>query len=138
MTRYLTPLASLLFALALITAAPAALAAPTAAAQTPSANTTQGVQLLNPLSGSCTAGQDCLMQFLKSVLALVTRVGTIAIILMLVYIGFLFATTSTNPKNKELAKEYLLWTIVGALILLGAQAIANGISATVQAISVGQ
>ncbi len=133
MTKYL---ASLLFALTLITAAPAALAAPTAAAQT--TNTTQGVQLLNPLSGSCTAGQDCLMQFLKSVLALVTRVGTIAIILMLVYIGFLFATTSTNPKNKELAKEYLLWTIVGALIILGAQAIANGISATVQAISVGQ
>ncbi len=31
----------------------------------------------------------------------------------------------------------LLWTVVGALILLGSQAIAIGIKATVQALSVG-
>jgi len=88
--------------------------------------------LINPLS----AGTD-LKELLADIIALVVKIGTVVIVLMLVYIGFLFATTSINPENKSKAREALLWTLVGALILLGAQAIAVGIQETVNALSTG-
>lgn len=98
-----------------------------------SANNIPGSEtLINPL------GTTDLMGFLLNILNfIITKIAPIVIILMLVYIGFLFTTTSVNPENKQKAKEYLLWTVVGALILLGATAIADGIQATVQALSTG-
>ncbi len=92
-----------------------------------------GTTLINPL------GQDVkLVDFLKSILDFIVKtIAPIIIILMLVYIGFLFATTSVNPENKQKAREYLLWTVIGALILLGAVAISEGIQATVNALSTG-
>ena len=91
-----------------------------------------GVGLVNPLRGGD------LISFLNNILSFITtRIAPIVIILMLVYIGFLFATTSVNPENKQKAREYLMWTIIGALILLGAQAISIGIQETVRALSTG-
>jgi type IV secretory pathway VirB2 component (pilin) len=88
--------------------------------------------IVNPLTGGTLLG------FLNNILNFITtKIAPIIIILMLVYIGFLFTTTSVNPENKQKAREYLLWTVIGALILLGAQAIALGIEATVQALSTG-
>ena len=54
---------------------------------------------------------------------------------MLVYVGFLFVTAQGNETKITAAKSGLLWTVVGALILLGAQAIALAIEATVKALS---
>ncbi len=98
--------------------------------QPPASGGGQPVTLFNPL------GTTDLMSFLLRLLDfLINPIGVIIIILMLVYIGFLFATTSVQPENKSKAREYLLWTIIGALILLGAKAIALGIQATVQSLS---
>lgn len=94
--------------------------------------TTGGTTLINPLS----AGTD-LPTLLQGILGFVVKIGAVVVVLMLVYVGFLFATAGGEPGKITKAKEALLWTIVGALILLGAQAIASGIQATAQALSTG-
>ncbi len=78
-----------------------------------------------------------LSSLLTTILGFVTQIGSIIIILMLVYIGFLFVTARGEPGKITAAKEALMWTVVGALILLGAQAISLGIQATVTSLSNG-
>ncbi|MDO8231646.1 MAG: pilin [bacterium] len=97
-----------------------------------SGNGPENVRLMNPLKGS-----GNLESFLTSILDFVIRIGTIVVILMVVYVGFEFVTARGDPAKISKARESLLWTVIGALILLGAKAIAIGIEATVQAISVG-
>jgi hypothetical protein len=91
-----------------------------------------GTTLMNPLRGGAT-----LQSFLASILAFVVRIGAIIVVLMLVYVGYLFVVAQGSDSKLSEAKKALLWTLIGALVLLGAQAIANGIQATVQALSAG-
>ena len=92
----------------------------------------QNTTLINPLG----AGTS-LPVLLKDILQLIVQIGTVVIVLMLVYVGFLFVTARGEPGKITAAREALLWTVVGALILLGAQAISLGIQSTVQALSTG-
>ncbi len=91
------------------------------------------ITLVNPLG----AGVG-LMELLNKILAFVIQIGTIVVIFMLVYVGYLFVVAQGEPAKITAARQALLWTVVGALILLGSQAIAFGIQATVQALSVGK
>ncbi len=59
------------------------------------------------------------------------------VVLLLVYTGFLFVTAQGNSSKIEAAKRALLWTIIGALIVLGAQALSLAIKATVDEIRTG-
>lgn len=77
-----------------------------------------------------------LSSLLTTILGFVTQIGSI-IIILIVYIGFLFVTARGEPGKITAAKEALMWTVVGALILLGAQAISLGIQATVTSLSNG-
>ncbi|MCR4333903.1 MAG: pilin [Patescibacteria group bacterium] len=91
------------------------------------------VTLINPLGTGTT-----LMSFLVSILDIITNtIGPIIVILMLVFVGYKFVVAQGNPGELEKAKQALLWTVVGALVLLGAKIIALGIQATVQALSTG-
>ena len=102
-------------------------------------NTGSNVTLINPLnSGSCAPNENCLLNFLNKILEFVIRIGVVVVILMLVYVGYLFVVAQGSDTKITEARKALLWTIVGALILLGSQAIAIAIRATVQALSVGQ
>ncbi|MDB5244820.1 MAG: protein of unknown function with transrane region [Parcubacteria group bacterium] len=92
----------------------------------------QTITLINPLGSGGTASS-----FVSSIMDLVIRIGSIVIIFMLIYVGFLFVMARGNDAKLSEARKALLWTIVGALILLGAKAIALGIEATVQALSTG-
>lgn len=97
-------------------------------AQTTGYNTSS---LVNPL------GTLSVQEFLLKILSIVTdTIGPVIVILMLVYVGFLFVTAQGNSTKISAAREMLLWTVVGALILLGAKAIALGIQATVDALKV--
>ena len=91
------------------------------------------VTLINPLQGG-----GSLESFLLNILAFIIRIGTIIVILMTVFVGYKFVAARGEPGKIIEARSALLWTVVGALILLGSQAIAIGIRATVQALSVGQ
>jgi hypothetical protein len=53
---------------------------------------------------------------------------------MLVFVGFKFVTAQGSDTKIVEARQMLLWTVVGALILLGAKAIQEGIIATVKAL----
>lgn len=93
--------------------------------------TGRGDGLVNPL------GTTSVQDFLLKILGIVTDIiGPVVVILMLVYVGFLFVTAQGVPAKISAARQALLWTVVGALILLGAKAIALGIQATVDALKV--
>lgn len=103
----------------------------------PPANTGTGqnVTLINPLgNATCSSNGTCLSSFLTSILKLVIQIGAVVVVLMLVYVGFLFVVAQGNESKLTTAKNALLWTVIGALVLLGAQAIASGIQATIQAL----
>lgn len=88
-----------------------------------------GGGLDNPL------GTTSLSQLITDILQLVVQIGAVVIVFMLVYVGFLFVVAQGSESKLEEAKRALLWTIIGALILLGAEAIAQGLQATVSALS---
>lgn len=92
-------------------------------------NTGSNVGLINPLK----AGSS-LESFLGNILDFVIRIGTIVVVLMIVFVGFKFVTARGEPGEITKAREMLLWTVIGALVLLGAKAIQLGIIATVQAL----
>lgn len=91
-----------------------------------------GGRLLNPLGDTTD-----LAAFVNKILSFVIKIGAVVVVFMLVYVGFLFVTARGEPAALITARQALLWTVVGALILLGSQAISLGIQATVGAISAG-
>ncbi len=84
-----------------------------------------GNGLSNPL---CTTN---LSVFLANILKLVAQIAFPIIVLFLVYVGFLFVSSQGNPEKIKEAREYFFWAIVGALLVLGAQALSLAIKATV-------
>ncbi|OGG48518.1 hypothetical protein A3G63_03125 [Candidatus Kaiserbacteria bacterium RIFCSPLOWO2_12_FULL_52_8] len=131
----------LLFAFAPVTFAATNLMGPTVPAQStnnmgptaPSPNAGSEVTLINPLGTGTTINS-----FVLDILEIITDiVGPVVVIFMLVYVGFLFVVARGDPGKLTAARTALLWTLVGALILLGAQVIAVGIYETVQALRVG-
>lgn len=101
----------------------------------PGITTGSGATLANPLGTKCNStNTDCLGAFLGSILDFVIRIGTVFVILMLVFVGFKFVTAQGSDTKITEARGMLLWTVVGALILLGAKAIQVGITATVKAL----
>jgi heme/copper-type cytochrome/quinol oxidase subunit 2 len=92
-------------------------------------NPSGGVPLINPLK----AGTS-IESFLGSILDFVIRIGSIIVILMTVFVGYKFVVAQGKPDKIEEAKKMLLWTIIGALVLIGAKVISAGILATVQAL----
>lgn len=90
-----------------------------------------GSGLSNPLS-FCT-----LDGFLVALLGIVIQIAFPVIILFIVYIGFRFVQESAagNAEKMKDLRGYLLWALVGALIVLGAQALSLAIQATVEDIT---
>lgn len=96
------------------------------------------VTLINPLnSGDCSSNGNCLETFLVNILSFVVRIGGIIVVLMYVFVGFKFVAARGEPGKITEARTMLLWTTIGALVLLGAQVIAMGIKATVQGLTSG-
>jgi Type IV secretion system pilin len=91
--------------------------------------TNTGTILINPLKSGTS-----LESFLGNILDFVIRIGTIIVILMLVFVGFKFVTAQGSETKLVEARKMLLWTIIGALVLLGSVAIKDSILATVQAL----
>lgn len=94
-----------------------------------------GIKLLNPLG--IDGGPASLAEFLVQILDFVVAVGAVVVAFMMVYVGYLFVMARGNPGEISKAKDALVWTVVGALIVLGSKAIATGILATVEALSQG-
>jgi MFS-type transporter involved in bile tolerance (Atg22 family) len=74
-------------------------------------------------------------QFLAAVLHAVVLIAFPIIVLFLIYIGWLFVFHGNEPAELKKTKEYFVYAILGALIVLGAEALSRAIAATVTAIS---
>lgn len=82
--------------------------------------------LTNPLK------VDSLPEFLRAILRGVVQIGAIFLTFMVVYVGFLFVAARGNEEKIRSAREALVWTVIGGLILLGAEAISLVIENTVK------
>lgn len=69
--------------------------------------------------------------FLKLLLNFVTELAIPIIVLMLIYTGFKFVAAQGNSDKLAEARRILLWTLIGAGIILGANAILLAIQGTV-------
>ncbi len=85
--------------------------------------------LTNPL-----ANTNSLADLLAAVLGLIVQLGTFALVFMLVYVGFLFVVAQGNDEKLRSARSALVWTVIGGLVLLGAQAISMVIQSTINAL----
>lgn len=84
--------------------------------------------LTNPLEAS---GVNNFSQLLRIVLSAVIAITFPIIVLFLVYTGFLFLTAQGDVKKISDARTYLLYTIIGGLIVLGSYALSLAIQSTV-------
>ena len=84
---------------------------------------------VNPL------GETNLYGFLFKILNAAVYILFPVIVLMFVYTGFLFVAAQGNPAEITKARQALLWTVIGALVLLGSKALALAICGTVKSIN---
>ncbi len=98
-------------------------------AGTPSASAPSGGGLTNPLNSI-----DSLPDFLNAILGAVVQLGTIVLTLALIYVGFLFVKAQGKEEEIKNARNALMWTVIGGLVLLGAQTIGMVIASTVESL----
>lgn len=88
----------------------------------------EGGLLVNPLN----AGS--IPELIAVVLDAVIELGSIAIVLALVWVGFLFVRAQGSDTELKKARTALFNTIVGGLILLGASAISMVLASTIESL----
>ena len=96
--------------------------------QSPGNNPPGSGGLTNPLSSST------IDQLMDKILGWVVLVGGVFVVLMLVFTGFKFVEAQGNSEKLQSARQSLYWTVLGALILLGAFTLKDVITATVSAL----
>lgn len=75
---------------------------------------------------------DTLPELVALVLNAVVQIGVPVVALGIIYSGFLFVKAQGNPAELKTAKEAFYWTIIGAMIVLGAFVILGIIEGTVE------
>ncbi len=70
-------------------------------------------------------------EFIKALLEGVLKIGIPIVALAIIYCGFLFVQARGKPEAITKARDALLYTLIGAAILLGSWAIAQLISNTI-------
>lgn len=83
--------------------------------------------LENPLAGGANTISEFLAVILKN---LVLPIGSVVIVFMLIYSGFMFVTARGNEEKLGTAKRNFLYVLIGAAILLGAAVISGAIEGT--------
>src|SRR3989338_5948445 len=85
-------------------------------------------KLINPIS------VDSIQELIKTLLEGVLKIGIPIVALAIIYCGFLFVAARGNSEKITKAKSALLYTLIGAAVLLGSWAIGKLISDTVFAL----
>lgn len=85
------------------------------------------IKLQSPLQQGLTVGS-----VLTAFFDILIQIGAVAVTLAIVYAGFMFVVAQGNPEKLNQAKKTLFYTIIGALVLLGAQVIAKVIEFTIK------
>ncbi len=84
-------------------------------------------KICNPLGATTSTLPDLIQKILEGLL----KIGMPIVALAIIYCGFLFVAARGNSEKLTKAKDALLYTLIGAAILLGSWAIAKLISNTV-------
>jgi len=90
-----------------------------------------GTKIINPLEKS---GINNIDGFIQTILIGVIKIGIPVVALAIIYSGFLFVSALGKPDKLKIAKSALMYSLIGAAILLGAWAIAQLITNTVLAL----
>ena len=100
-------------------------------------------KLKNPLCATtgdstvCSKPIESVTDFIERILNIVVMIGMPIVVLALIWAGFLYVKAQGNPSKITEAHQTLLWTIIGAGLLMGSWAIANAIKQTVVDIGTG-
>ena len=86
--------------------------------------------LPNPLNA------NTIPEFIASILNIVVQIGVPIVALFIIYSGFLFVKARGNPEELKTAKTAIVWTLIGAAILLGASVLADVIGGTISDLGV--
>ncbi|MEI8130228.1 MAG: hypothetical protein WCG55_01860 [bacterium] len=89
-------------------------------------------KLDNPIQGSAD-----LPSFVQTILKAVALLLTPVVVIMMLYSGFLFVTALGNAEKLGEAKQALLYTMIGAAVVLGAEGFATIIKSTVGCLAGG-
>ena len=85
------------------------------------------VTLKNPLGNTNTL-PDLIQKILTDI---VNPIGAVVIVFFIIYTGFLFVKAQGKPEEISKVKEILLYVVIGAAIILGANLIATAIQGTI-------
>ncbi len=88
------------------------------------------IKLKNPLGET-----DTIPKLIKKIMDAILTVAIPFIVLFFIYAGFLFVTARGNKETIEKAKRMFWYTLIGALLILGAWTIASAIVTTVNEIT---
>jgi undecaprenyl pyrophosphate phosphatase UppP len=86
-------------------------------------------EIENPLKGN-----DNLLEFFDKVLDIVIKLGAIIALVALIVSGFMFVTAGGNEEKITTAKRNILYVVIGAVIILGAKVILEGLKGTLEAL----
>ena len=86
-------------------------------------------RFLSPFHGTT------LPELLATLISILMYILFPLVVMMIVYTGFLFVTAQGNPAKIQKARSALVWTLIGGLIILGAQAFSIMIEATVDSMT---
>lgn len=85
--------------------------------------------LVNPTPG----GGATLKDFIYLLIEIIQLVGIPVLVVVIIYAGFLLMTAGDNEQQRTKGKMWVVWVLIGATIILGAQVIADMIYGTASA-----
>lgn len=88
--------------------------------------------LKNPLGST-----NDLVSFLRLILRYLTIIAIPILVVLFIWIGFKFVLAQGNPADIAKARQAFYWTVIGAALVLGADALLTVISGTVQQLRTG-
>ncbi len=68
---------------------------------------------------------------LSAILDIVSQIMAPIIVLAIIYTGFLFVKAQGKDEELTKAKQALLWTVIGAIVVLGATVLSSAIEGTI-------
>jgi heme/copper-type cytochrome/quinol oxidase subunit 2 len=77
------------------------------------------------LSGANPIKANDIYGLVSAILDFVVKIGAVVVVFFIIYAGFQFVTAQGSEDKISKAKTTFFWTIVGALILLGALTLSN-------------
>lgn len=82
--------------------------------------------LANPTPG----GGATLQDFIYILIEIIQMVGIPMLVVAIIYAGFLLMTAGDNETQRTKGKMWIVWVVVGAAIVLGAQVLADMVYTT--------